>query len=349
MEKVKNSTSINQIKDNFHNINQEVSTLSFQLKIKDDYYKNRFKENINKVKQTLSEMDIGYYDGMEEKVLNKNRNNNDKPSYYNDKVENIFNKNYLNDINQNDNQMNQMSYDDDNYYSRSNVPTFYNQKENEGNENRYGNDNNYNTYNNENDLRNSDNRIGNNTNKINYEEENSKNHMDIGNMSNNENNEDEQMSMNSEIKSSYRPMTSKQQSDNFLLRNKLLLLELEKKNLKKELEKKKVEKKKIIKKPVKVVNKNELISPYSIGEIDYYEQEKLKEIDTYNYANINLENDHIGNFVDRIINNSYKYYMNRPCNECSRIFSKGNNSSHCRSNHHRIKEFYYLNNKQTYY
>ena len=183
--------------------------------------------------------------------------------------------------------------------------------------------------------------IDNNNREINNNEQK----VNMSNMSNMTNIEDEKMSIHSDERSSFRPMTAKQQSDNFLLRNKLLLLELEKRNLKKDLEKKKIDKKNIIKKPVKSVNKNNLISTFNKGEIDYYEQEKLKEIDTYNYANINAEHDYLGNFVDRIINNSYKYYMNRPCNECSRIFSKGQNSSHCRSNHHRIKEFYYINNK----
>lgn len=45
--------------------------------------------------------------------------------------------------------------------------------------------------------------------------------------------------------------------------------------------------------------------------------------------------DPFGDRVDEILKNSYIYYYNRPCRNCSKLFTNGKSRGNCDSKHHR--------------
>lgn len=136
----------------------------------------------------------------------------------------------------------------------------------------------------------------------------------------------------------WKPKSKKQ--ENFELKNKIKILEMEQINLKEKILKAEKEAKEINRKEkekTKNLPKQSIISAQQRQDLDEYNQTKLKEIDDYDIYPEVSEPDEFGQFVDQIISNSYKYYVSQPCKTCSKLLSKGSNSHQCRSNHHKIK------------
>ena len=130
-------------------------------------------------------------------------------------------------------------------------------------------------------------------------------------------------------------LSSQQIRDNFDLRNKIAIVEIEKDRLRKQLE---------YKQNLKLSTKKPIAKTFTYKqkkELEQYEHEKLEEIDTYNMFPFQKVEDPLGNYIDKIIANSYQYYLERPCKECARNFTKGGHSLQCCSHHHKIKSFNY--------
>lgn len=129
--------------------------------------------------------------------------------------------------------------------------------------------------------------------------------------------------------------------ENFELKNKIKILEMEQMNLKEKIlkaEKEAKETNKRDKEKSKNLPKPSIFNAHQKQYLDEYNQNKLKEIDDYDIYPEVTEADEFGDFVDQVISNSYKYYVNQPCKNCSRLLSKGSNSHQCNSNHHKIKK-----------
>ena len=49
--------------------------------------------------------------------------------------------------------------------------------------------------------------------------------------------------------------------------------------------------------------------------------------------------DSFGEYVDKIIKRSYRLYINRKCNVCLDLLSKGKSTKYCYKSHHKFKKF----------
>jgi len=136
------------------------------------------------------------------------------------------------------------------------------------------------------------------------------------------------------------------QTENFDLRNRIKLVEIEKERLKKQIAEKKMKEKILTR---QIINKQPKVSQFNRQQektLTHYETEKIEEIDKYNMYPIHPETDVLGDYVDRVIANSYQYYMNRPCPRCARILSNGGNSHQCGNFNHIVKDNYRINQIQ---
>lgn len=144
---------------------------------------------------------------------------------------------------------------------------------------------------------------------------------------------------NNRVKNDYNSeQTAKLKVENFDLRNRIHIIELEKERLRKDFLKKKEQEKYIVKELKKKLPQKSKFTYDEEKELEQYEEEKIEEIDKYNMYPLYQQKDEIGDYVDKLIVNSYQYYMNRPCFKCAKLLSKGGNTAMCLNHHHSVKK-----------
>ena len=121
-------------------------------------------------------------------------------------------------------------------------------------------------------------------------------------------------------------------------RNKIDMMEKEKKILESNLEqaKKNFKENKALKKTKERPFKN-----YNYSEYKEYEKQILNRMmDEELFGEVGTTKDILGTFVDKVLDRSLYIYRNRNCHTCSKLLSMGISTKKCPKCHHLLRELY---------
>ena len=121
-------------------------------------------------------------------------------------------------------------------------------------------------------------------------------------------------------------------------RNKIDMMEKEKKILESNLAqaKKNFKENKALKKTKEIPFKN-----YNYSEYKEYEKQILNRMmDEELFGEVGTTKDILGTFVDKVLDRSLYIYRNRNCHTCSKLLSMGMSTKKCPKCHHLLRELY---------
>ena len=150
--------------------------------------------------------------------------------------------------------------------------------------------------------------------------------------------EDESYEQNIEEEEEFDEELPPEAKEYYEYRNKIDMMEKEKKILESNLAqaKKNFKENKALKKTKERPFKN-----YNYSEYKEYEKQILNRMmDEELFGEVGTTKDILGTFVDKVLDRSLYIYRNRNCHTCSKLLSMGMSTKKCPKCHHLLRELY---------